>query len=101
VSKGKTVSQPTNTLQVRIAITAILQNPPGVYEDETTIAVPADIVDDPRFRESACSQVIAAQVARGALYRKIDEDTVEGIPMARVLNITAKMDRVSRIGLAL
>ena len=89
------------TLNVRISITAVLQNPPGVYEDATTITVPAQIVDDPKFREAACASVIKAQVQAGALLRKIDEDTVEGIPMCRVLNITAVMDKVSRLGLAL
>lgn len=100
-AKGKIVSQAPPTLQVRIAFTAILQNPSGLYQDETTLTVPADIVDDPRFREQACSQIIKAQFALGGLIRRVDEDTVEAIPMCRVLNVQAKMDKVSRLGLVL
>lgn len=91
----------SQTVNVRVVIKAILQNPTGMYDDETVICVPVEIVDDPKFREGACAQIIMAQVQKGALIRKIDDNTVEAIPMCRVLNIQAQMDVVSRIGLAL
>lgn len=89
------------TVNVKIHVTAVLQNPTGLYESTREVRAPQQLIDDPKFREAALAQCIQNELSNGALLRVIDENTMEAIPLLRIVNVTAVMDKLARVGLAL
>jgi len=86
-------------LKVPIKLTAVLQNPEGLFEDEMNADIPEPIVNDPKIRMAVCQRFLAQATAGGLLQRPIDDDTLEAIPMVRVKSINVAMGRVTGLGL--
>jgi hypothetical protein len=101
VSTPSQIQAPVRMLKVGIKLTAILQNPDGIFEDELNADVPEQIVDDPKVRMAICQKFLAQSTAGGMLQRPIDDDTLEAIPMVRVKAITVKLASISRLALTL
>jgi len=91
--------EPIDIQNVRVTITAVLQNPAGHYTDETTLPFPAQLVVSPRFREAAMAQLMQSIFKSGGLTRHISDDELEGIPLCRVHSINIVLSKITTPGL--
>jgi hypothetical protein len=81
----------------KVKVTAVLQNPDGVYEDEFSYQYP-DNGPRPSYEKVAASY--CAQVAiNGGFLQKVDAYVFRFIPMLRVKDIQVEFSAIDHLGL--
>ena len=77
-------------MQAIAKIVAVLQNPDGLWEDETSVTMP-----DASYSRSAILRIVSAIAGSGGLVREISSTEVQFIPMCRVKDINVALSNVA------